>query len=135
MMILNDHRSTCSDMKKARIRLTKQETLARHAAMDVMVYELKIVEKRLNKKQKEQLERLFLEGKWFYNYILDFRNKSGVKLKDINTNKIKEVKHLDKDKNELVSPLTCLLSQQKQAIVSRMISNEKTIRSLIKNKF
>ena len=53
---------------------------------------------------------LFLEGKWFYNYILDFRNKSGVKLKDINTNKIKEVKHFDKDKNEFVSPLTCLLS-------------------------
>ena len=110
-MTLNDHRSSCSDMKKARIRLTKQETLARHAAMDVKVYELKIIEKRLNKKQKEQLKRLFLEGKWFYNYILDFRNKSGVKLKDINTNRIKEVKHLDKDKNEIVSPLTCLLSQ------------------------
>lgn len=78
---------------------------------------------------------MLLEGKWFYNYILDFRNKSGVKLKDINTSKIKEVKHLDKDKNELVSPLTCLLSQQKQAIVARMISNEKTIKSLIKNKF
>ena len=135
MMTFNDHRSTCSDMKKARIRLTKQETLARHAAMDIKVYELKIVEKRLSKKQKEQLERLFLEGKWFYNYILDFRNKSGIKLKDINTNKIKEVKRLDKDKNEIVSPLTCLLSQQKQAIVSKMISNEKTIRSLIKNKF
>ena len=134
-MTSNDHRSTCSGMKKARIRLTKQETLARHAAMDVKVYELKIVEKRLSKKQKEQLERLFLEGKWFYNYILNFRNNSGVKLKDINTSKIKEVKHLDKDKNELVSPLTCLLSQQKQAIVARMISNEKTIKSLIKNKF
>ena len=134
-MISNDHRSTCSDMKKARIRLTKQETLTRHAAMDVKVYELKIVEKRLSKKQKEQLERLFLEGKWFYNHILNLRNKSGVKLKDINTSKIKEVKHLDKDKNELVSPLTCLLSQQKQAIVARMISNEKTIKSLIKNKF
>lgn len=134
-MTSNDHRSVCSDMKKARIRLTKQESLARHAAMDVKVYELKIVEKRLSKKQKEQLERLFLEGKWFYNHILDFRNKSGVKLKDINTSKIKEVKHLDKDKNELVSPLTCLLSQQKQAIVARMISNEKTIKSLIKNKF
>ena len=50
MMTSNYLRSTCSDMKKARIRLTKQETLARHAAMDVKVYELKIVEKRLNKK-------------------------------------------------------------------------------------
>ncbi len=135
MMTTDGHRSTCSDMKKARIRLTKQATLARHAAMDVRVYELKIVEKRLNNKQREQLEQLFLEGKWFYNYVLDFRNKSGVKLNDINTSKIKEVKHFDKDKNEITSPLTCLLSQQKQALVSRMISNEKTIKSLIKNKF
>lgn len=103
--------------------------------MDVKCYELKIVEKRLNKAQKEQLERLFLEGKWFYNHILSLRDKTGVKLEDINTAKVKEVKHLDKGKNEIVSPLTCLLSQQKQAIVSRMISNEKTIRSLIKNKF
>lgn len=53
---------------------------------------------------------LFLEGKWFYNHVLSFRNKSGVKLRDVNTTKITEVKHFDKDKNEITSKLTCLLS-------------------------
>ena len=40
-MELSSHRPACSDMKKARIRLTKQATLARHASMDVKVYELR----------------------------------------------------------------------------------------------
>lgn len=77
---------------------------------------------------------LFVEGKWFYNYILAMK-KNGIKLKDINTTNIKEVKHFDKDGNEVVSQLNQLSSQQKQAVVTRMISNEKAILALIKNKF
>jgi transposase len=61
--------------------------------------------------------------------------KNGIKLRDINTTKIKEVKHFNKDKEEQLSSLKYLSSQQKQAIVTRMISNEKTITSLVKNKF
>ena len=77
---------------------------------------------------------LFIEGKWFYNYVLAMK-KNGIKLRDINTTNIKDTKHFDKDGNEVVSQLYHLSSQQKQAIVTRMISNEKTIASLIKNKF
>jgi N-acetylmuramic acid 6-phosphate (MurNAc-6-P) etherase len=77
---------------------------------------------------------LFVEGKWFYNHVLSMK-KNGIKLRDINTTKIKEVKHFDKDKEEQLSDLKYLSSQQKQAIVTRMISNEKTIASLVKNKF
>lgn len=78
---------------------------------------------------------LFLEGKRFYNFVLNMKKNNGIKLVDMNTSKIKDVKHFDKDKNEVISPLTVLSSQQKQAIVSRMISNEKTIRSLTRNGF
>ena len=48
-----DKRFVCSDEKKAKLRLARLETVARRANQIVKVYELKIVEKRLNKKQKE----------------------------------------------------------------------------------
>ena len=114
--------------------MTKQATAFRRQHQVCKVYECKVVEKRLNAKQREELKMLFVEGKWFYNHVLAMK-KTGVKLRDINTTSIKEVKHLDKDGNEIVSQLHHLSSQQKQALVARMISNEKTILSLIKNKF
>ena len=45
---------------------------------------------------------LFVEGKWLYNHVLTMK-RNGIKLKDINTTNIKEVKHLDKDGNEVIS--------------------------------
>jgi len=77
---------------------------------------------------------LFVEGKWFYNHVLNMK-KNGIKLREINTTNIKDVKHFDKNKNEVVSKLSSLSSQQKQAIVTRMISNEKSICSLVKHGF
>lgn len=50
---------------------------------------------------------LFVEGKWFYNHVLRMK-KDGIKLRDINTTPIKEVIHLDKDKNEITSALEYL---------------------------
>ena len=80
------------------------------------------------------MQRLFIEGKWFYNHVLSMK-KNGIRLRDINTTNIKEVRYFSKDKNEILSRLEVLSSQQKQALVTRMISNEKTIASLVKNKF
>ena len=130
----NDHRLTCSEDKKNKIRMTKKDTQLRHSNMVVRCYELKIVERKLNKKQHEELDMLFVEGKWFYNHVLNMK-KNGIHLRDINTTHIKTVKHFDKDKNPIETELRYLSSQQKQALVQRMISNEKTIRSLVKNKF
>ena len=128
-----DNRLICSNEKKNKIRMTKANTQLRHSNMIVKCYECKIVEKRLNKKQHEQLDMLFVEGKWLYNHILNLK-KSGIKLRDINTTNIKSVKHYDKNKNLIESNLDYLGSQMKQAIVARMISNEKTIIRLVKNK-
>ena len=129
-----DRRLACSDEKKNKIKLTKQATALRRQHQVCQVYECKIVEKRLNKQQKEELTMIFVEGKWFYNHVLAMK-KNGIKLRDINTTNIKEVKRFDKDGNEVVSQLQYLSAQQKQAIVSRMIANEKTILSLVRNKF
>ena len=56
--------------KNQRIKETGAATRARHAQMDVVVRELKIIENKLNAAQKEALNRLFLEAKWLRNAAL-----------------------------------------------------------------
>ena len=73
---------------------------------------------------------LFVEGKWFYNHILSMHKE--VKLKDINTTYVKEVKHFDKNRQEVISKLKYLSAAQKQAILTRMCQNEKAIATLVK---
>ena len=74
---------------------------------------------------------IFLEGKRFYNHILALRKKQNLSLKDINPSSIYAVDYLDKDKTSQHYVLQYLPSSCKQTIYARMISNEKTIRTLI----
>ena len=67
----DDNRLVCSDAKKAAIKATRFATASRRQNQVCRVFECKIVEKRLNIRQKEQLELLFVEGKRFYNHILN----------------------------------------------------------------
>ena len=48
-----DNRSVCNDAKKARIRASLLTTAAKRQKQVLKTYECKIVEKRLNKFQKE----------------------------------------------------------------------------------
>jgi len=64
----------------------------------VKVFECKIVEKRLNKRQKEELEMLFIEGKWFYNHVLNLHKD--VEFGKINTTNIKQIDKFNKDKQK-----------------------------------
>ncbi len=52
---------------------------------------------------------MFIEGKWFYNHVLNL-HKNGLKLKDINTTNIKSVDHYDKNRNVLTAELRVLNS-------------------------
>ena len=125
-----DNRLLCSDEKKNKIKESKKLTSLRRQSQIVKVYECKIVEKRLNKKQKEELEMLFVEGKWFYNHMLNLRKNK--EFREINVCYLKEVEHFDKNHNVVLSKLNYLSAAQKQAIQTRMISNEMTIKSLVK---
>ena len=86
--------------KNQKIKETGAATRARHAQMDVVVRELKIVENKLNSVQKEALNRLFLEAKWLRNaaldagrfdakfpseqkYTVDVKTKAGVEKRDL----------------------------------------------------
>ena len=51
---------------------------------------------------------LFVEGKWFYNHVLNLHQQSGLRLSDINSTSIKVVEHFDKDKNLIQSELKYL---------------------------
>ena len=66
----NDNRSVCSEEKKNKIKMTKKQTQIRRQNQIVKTFECKIIEKRLNKKQHEELDMLFLEGKWFLMDII-----------------------------------------------------------------
>ena len=127
----DDNRLVCSDAKKAAIKATRFATASRRQNQVCRVFECKIVEKRLNKQQREQLKMLFVEGKRFYNHVLNL-HQNGVSLKDINTTNIKIVECLTKDKQSVAYDLNVIGSQMKQSIVTRMISNEKTIMTLVK---
>lgn len=58
---------------------------------------------------------MFIEGKWLYNDIVSKLQDSDFSLKGYNP-LVKEVKHYDKDKNEIVSMLEYLPGSCKQTI-------------------
>lgn len=95
-------------------------------------YELKIVEKRLNQRQRNDLRMIFLEGKRLYNFLLAEKKRRDVRLNCLVPTDYRQVVSLDKDGNEIVCGLDYLPSHYKQTIHMRMISNEKTIASLVK---
>ena len=126
-----DNRFACSDEKKSKIKASKQATALRRQNQVCKVFECKIVEKRLNNRQRKELKMLFVEGKWFYNHLLTLHKDSS--LRDINVCKIKDVDHFDKDGNSIHSKLEYISAAEKQALQARMISNEMTIKSLVKS--
>ena len=126
-----DNRLVCSDSKRNAIKASRLATAQKRKNQICKVFECKIVEKRLNNKQHEELDMLFVEGKWFYNHVLNLHH-SGLSLKNINSTKIKEINKFNKNNEKETTKLNFIGSQQKQAIITRMISNEKTIMTLVK---
>ena len=49
----------------------------------------------------DYLQKTNREGKWFYNHILNLKRSNGQQLQKINSTKITEVIHFDKDKNKI----------------------------------
>ena len=94
-----------TEEEKLKIRESRKATSLRRRSQVVKCYEMKIVEKRLNKRQHEELDKLFIEGKRLYNFILSEKKKNEVTLNCIVPTDYKEVICLDKDKKEVVYPL------------------------------
>lgn len=100
-------------------------TKAKRKTQICKVREMKVIKNKLSKEQAEHLRLLFLEAKWFYNYMLanpSLRNDTGAKLKSVSvklpdgTFEQRELKHLG--------------SQMKQSIASNINQSIKTLAKL-----
>lgn len=116
--------------KNKKIAETKQATLARHSSMLCKTYEVKIQWNKCSKEQKEALQRVFLEAKWFKNYVLNWSEKSSEnKIVKFDT-KIKEItKKNAKFEDEQVK-LKYLSAQSKVCIINQICANIKTLHTL-----
>lgn len=58
--------------KNARIKASKLATKKRRASLTPFAYDIKIISNKMSKQQKETLDRMFVEAKWYYNDIISF---------------------------------------------------------------
>ncbi|MFX0116376.1 MAG: RNA-guided endonuclease InsQ/TnpB family protein [Candidatus Hodarchaeota archaeon] len=98
--------------KQQRIKQTLQATKARRKTQLCRVYELKITQAKLSPRSRAHLARVFLEGKWFYNWIVSHDDVFAV------DTRIKSVPVKVGDAFE-DRPLTCLSSQMKQGLLTK----------------
>lgn len=122
--------------KNSQIRETKKATLERHSSMLCKTFDVKIQENKLSEIQKEALTRVFLEQKWFKNYILNWSNEGytiGEKRYlgkfDIRTKTITK-KNAKMEDEEIT--LKYLSSQEKLSLINTMSANIKTLATLKK---
>lgn len=102
--------------KNETIKTTLKATKEKRKTQTCRVYEIKIDKSHLNQVTQEHLNRLFLEAKWFYNYILSQHKIFGM------DDKVHEVPVKVKDIFE-IRDLRCLSSQMRQGILSRTQDN------------
>ena len=116
--------------KNKLISQTKRSTIVRHSSMLCKTFDIKIQENQLNKLQKEALQKIFVEQKWYKNYILSWcEQDKNNKLSKFNI-KIIDITHKDKDLNDVPVTIKYLSASQRQCLVSRMYANIKTLHTL-----
>ena len=106
-----------SQATKDKIKASLLATRAKRETQICKVYELKITNNKLNKAQREALSTVFLEAKWFYNYILSQED-----VFDFDP-KVKNIIKLDKDKNPIPVDLKYLTSSAKTAVFAKLKQN------------
>ena len=116
--------------KNKKISQTKRETIERHKSMSVKTFDVKIQENQLSKQQKEALETIFLEQKWYKNYILNWcEQDENNRITKFNT-KQSQITKKDKDMNDVPVNIKYLSASQRQCLISRMYANIKTLHTL-----
>lgn len=98
------------DSKKLAIKNSIQKTREKRKLQDVRVFELKINESKLNKQQNQHLNKLFIEAKWYYNYLLSLQDPFNSSVRKIKTIKVKTLTGFEERRLEVLS------SQMKQSL-------------------
>ena len=112
--------------KNETIKATLKATKAKRKHQTCKVYQVKIDRSHLNYTTNENLNRLFLEAKWLYNYFLSQDNIFEMDYK------ISKVPVKVKDSFEIRN-LRCLSAQMKQGILSRALDNIRSVSKLKTN--
>lgn len=116
--------------KNKQISQTKRDTIERHKSMLVKTFDVKIQMNKVSKAQKEALETIFLEQKWYKNYILNWSEQSDKnKITKFDT-KLNDITKKDKDMNDVPVHIKYLTAQSKQCLIARMYANIKTLHTL-----
>ena len=116
--------------KNKQISQTKHDTVERHKNMLVKTFDVKIQANKLSKQQKEALETIFLEQKWYKNYILNWcEQDENNRITKFNT-KQNQITKKDKDMNDVPVSIKYLSASQRQCLISRMYANIKTLHTL-----
>ena len=107
-------------LKNKQISQTKRQTIDRHNLMGVKTFDVKIQESHLSKGQKEALTLVFLEQKWYKNFVLNWSEQdSENRIARFNT-KQTEITKKDKDMNDIPVKIKYLTAQSRQCLISRM---------------
>ena len=119
--------------KNMQIKQTYLETKARRVNQCCKVFSVKIQSNKLNASQKEHLKMMFVEAKWMYNHILNLSKNNDIDIFKLKYTDLNEIKHFDKDKNEITSKLVYLSSQMKQEVLTNILTSIRSLNKL-KNK-
>ncbi len=111
--------------KKQAIKATLAATKARRKTQVCRVYELKINRRKLNATSRCHLARLFLEAKWFYNWVLSQPDVFNVAT-TVQTVPVKVGEAFEERE------LRCLSSQMKQGLVTQIHQAIRTLAALKK---
>jgi len=114
--------------KNDKIRNKGCETRNKRKAQTAKSFEIKLDKSKISKEKLNNLQRLFLEGKWFTNYIISKGITDSVPYKDYKVDKV-NIKVKDKFEER---KLKVLSSQIKQYIIKRLQNNVKTLHELSK---
>ncbi|MFQ5978160.1 MAG: RNA-guided endonuclease InsQ/TnpB family protein [Candidatus Heimdallarchaeota archaeon] len=113
-------------LKNRTIKATLAATKARRKTQVCRVYELKINRSKINATSRAHFARLFLEAKWFYNWVLSQPDVFNVRT-TVQTVPVK----VDEEFED--RELRCLSSQMKQGLVSQIHHAIRALAALKKN--
>lgn len=113
--------------KNTQIKNKIIETRLKRQTQRCRVFELKINKRKMNKEQYKNINFLFVQCKWLYNYLLSLSEEELFKF----DTKTKTIYSVDKDGNKIERELT-IPSQIKQTVYGTLCNNIKSLSQLKK---
>jgi putative transposase len=114
-------------VKNIKIKESLHKTKMKRQRQTCKVITVKVQNNKLNKLQKECLKMMFVEAKWVYNYCLS------QDIFKVVSKELIEVKHYDKDRNEIITKLQYIGSSVKDSVIDEMKHSIRGL-SVLKNK-